>query len=214
MTERRRRLVFTVAGVAVLALAGATAGVLLSTASPAPDAPGGRAQAPASPDAARIPSPTPTEASPTAAPVPPEEARAVEEATADLEELVRLADAVLQNPEASGVAIDAVAAGFVKGEIEALAAERRDLGYRQVGEARVVSVTPTSVDLAAAPPSMQLAVCIDASAIDVLDADGGSLKAELYNPGHPVLHLYGAQLIDGDWKIATHDIPDDPTSCL
>ena len=210
MTDRRRTTLI-VAGVTVLAVAGATAGVLLSTASPTPHATN---RSTASPDAAAVPTPSATPTSTPPVDAPPDETRAVTAVTADLEELMRLADSVLQNPDADGVAIDAVAAGFVKGEIEALAAERRDLGYRQVGQARVVSVTPTSVDLTAAPPSMQLAVCIDASAIDVLDADGNSLKAELYDPGHPVLHLYGAQLIDGDWKIATHDIPDDPTSCL
>lgn len=131
--------------------------------------------------------------------------------------LVEAQNEVLQRADGGVEGIEDIAAGFVKGEIEALAAERAQLGFVQVGEIQIVSVEETDVDLGADPPSTQLRVCIDASGLDILDAAGNSQKALMYNPEGPVLHIYGAQYLDGRWKIATHEIPEnsectDPTA--
>lgn len=109
--------------------------------------------------------------------------------------------------DGSAVGADAVATGFVLGEIEAAARERYDLGYRQVGEAKVVETTVSDVDLAADPPRATVTVCVDVSEVDVLDAAGNSLKASLYTPDRPVKHVYGAVHTDGAWKLTSHDIP-------
>ena len=97
--------------------------------------------------------------------------------------------------------------GFVEGELLALAAERESLGYTQVGTTVITSITTAKKNLDGDPPTVVLNVCIDSSGVDVLDASGASLKASLYDPGHPVLNVYGAQYIDGTWKIVSHDLP-------
>jgi hypothetical protein len=115
---------------------------------------------------------------------------------------------ILQRADGGTVGIDDVTAGFVRGELQALAAEREKLGYKQVGEAKIVSTTVRSVDLSASPPTVELGVCIDSSKVDIVDSNGKSLGDLLYKPGVPVLNVYGAQYLDGRWKIVTHDIPD------
>ncbi|MGP5154665.1 hypothetical protein, partial [Glutamicibacter ardleyensis] len=107
--------------------------------------------------------------------------------------------------------IDQVADGFVKGQLEALAAERWQMGVHQVGEAKVVSVDTKNVDLDAKVPSMDLLVCLDLSGIDVVDENGNSFEGLLYKPKEPVLNTYGAIFTDGQWKISTHNIPEDST---
>lgn len=98
--------------------------------------------------------------------------------------------------------------GFVQGEVEAMAAERESLGYTQVGAAVITSIEVRKARLDATTPRITLDVCIDSSGIDVLDSTGASLKASLYDPGHPVLNRYGAEYRDGAWKISTHEIPE------
>lgn len=66
--------------------------------------------------------------------------------------------------------------------LKPFAREQLDLGYRQVGDAVMTSVTASDVNLEATPATMTLTVCVDTSGIDVLDAAGNSLKASLYNP--------------------------------
>ncbi|HIT75457.1 MAG TPA: hypothetical protein IAA98_07725 [Candidatus Avipropionibacterium avicola] len=117
-------------------------------------------------------------------------------------------DQIGQRGDGTAIGADLVATGFVLGEMEAFAQEQRDLGYRQVGRARIVSVEVVRSDLKADPPTMTVKVCVDVSEVDVLDASGRSLGTALHNPGHPVAHLYGAVFSDGVWKVATHDIPD------
>jgi len=129
-------------------------------------------------------------------------------ASAATDALLAASNKVLQRADGGVAGLGFIATGFVRGELEALAAERADLGYTQVGEAKITSKKVVSVDLAASPPTVVLEVCIDTSKIDIVDSNGMSLKGLLYNPGVPVKHIYGAQHVDGVWKIADHDIPD------
>lgn len=137
-----------------------------------------------------------------------DEAVAAESAGAAVTSLIDANNQILQRADGGTVGLENVAAGFVWGELQALATERAQLGYRQVGEATVTSTTVRSSDLTGAPPTIVLDVCIDATAVDIVDENGTSMKDRLYNPGVPVLHVYGAQYIDGLWKLTTHDIPD------
>lgn len=139
----------------------------------------------------------------------------IEEEPAEVEKVSETAAAVIaaqnqiaQRADGSAVGAETVATGFVLGELQAFAQEQRDLGYRQTGEARVTEVTVQSSDLTAAIPVMTLAVCVDVSDVDVVDAAGNSYKDALYNPGRPVKHIYGAEFLEGTWKLSTHDIPD------
>ena len=159
------------------------------------------------PVAAATPEPLDLE---TPSPAPVTEADEAEAAAeTSVTQLVSATNQILQRADGEVAGIDAIASGFVRGELEALAAERSHQGYTQVGDAKVTSVDVATVDLDSDPATMTLEVCIDASDIDVVDANGNSLKEALYNPGHPVLHLYGAEHIDGLWKLTTHEIPED-----
>ena len=142
------------------------------------------------------------------------ESDAVDSASTTLASVVDAGNQILQRADGITEGLDAVTTGFVQGELEALAAERKEQGFRQVGASRVVSTSVRSVDLDATPATIVLNACIDSSDVDVLDENGNSLKESLYNPGHPVLHVYSAVRIDGAWKMSTHDIPDDDNACL
>ena len=146
-------------------------------------------------------------ATPEPAPLGDEETATVA-ATVAVEDLVAAGNEILQRADGGTEGIDAIATGFVRGELQALAVERKQLGYTQVGAAEVTSVAVRSIDLTSAPPTALLEVCIDTSGLDVLDSAGKSVGDQLYQPGHPVLHLYGAVFTDGVWRISTHEIPD------
>ena len=122
-------------------------------------------------------------------------------------EVVTVTNKVPADPDALPRELENYTGGFVEGEIRALAAERKSLGYTQVGTAVITSITTRKAKLDGDPPTITLNVCIDSSGIDIFDANGVSLKASLYNPGHPVLNVYGAQYTGGSWKITTHALP-------
>ncbi|WP_022893725.1 hypothetical protein [Agromyces subbeticus] len=204
---RRRRVRWILAGAGVLALAliAVSIGVAVNTVPPSPDA--------APVDAAEQaeqeePTPPPVEAPmPTQAPLG-DEAVATEAVVVSVNALVDATNEVLQRADGGTEGIESVATGFVEGEVQALALEREQLGYTQVGEATVTSAKVRSLDLAADPPAALLEVCIDTSDLDVLDPNGDSVADQLYRPDHPVMHLYGAVYTDGLWRVSTHEIPD------
>lgn len=144
----------------------------------------------------------------TPAPMSSDEDAEVARATVAVDALVAAGDEIAQRGDGSAVGLDSIATGWALGELQSRAREQYDLGYQQVGDATVTSVTPSAVDLTASPATITLTVCVDVSGIDVLDAAGNSLKASLYNPGRPVAHVYGAVFEDDTWKISTHEIPD------
>lgn len=146
--------------------------------------------------------------SPTAAPLSDDEDAETVRAEAAVSAIVAAGDEISQRADGSAVGVDAIATGWALGELQSRAREQYDLGYTQTGEATITSVTTTAVDLKAAPATITLKVCVDVSEIDVIDAAGNSLKDSLYNPGHPVAHIYGAVFQDDTWKISTHEIPD------
>jgi len=145
---------------------------------------------------------------PTAAPLSADEKVEVGRASASVESVITALDEISQRGDGSAVGVEAIATGWVLGELQSRAREQFDLEYQQTGEAVITSLTPTAVDLAAAPATVTFKVCIDVSDIDVIDAAGNSLKDSLYNPGRPVAHIYGAVFEADTWKISTHDIPD------
>lgn len=149
---------------------------------------------------------------PTATPGPVgTETESADAAEVAVDTLILATNQVLQRGDGSIDGAETVAAGFVLGELQALAAERKMLGYKQVGDAVVTEATVTAADLSATPPVMTLSVCVDTSDIDVVDENGKSLKDQMYTPGHPVQHIYGAQFLSGLWKIVTHEIPEKGT---
>jgi hypothetical protein len=158
--------------------------------------------APTPPPPLAVPAPSPAPLGDEAVSV-----KAVDDAAANL---IVASNEILQRADGQTDGLENVAAGFVWGEMQALATERQQQGYKQVGKAKITSTTVKSVDLAATPPTAVLDVCIDASGIDVIDANGESLKGQLYQSSTPTLNVYGAEFIDGLWKLVTHNIPDTP----
>jgi hypothetical protein len=204
-THRNRRVRWIAVGAAVLAVVALSLGIVIGMAPPPVD--------PAPVDSAEQaeeeePPPPPVQVPmPTSAPLG-DEAEATEAVVLSVETLVDATNEVLQRADGGTEGIESVATGFVEGEIQALASERKHMGYTQVGEATVTSVNVRSIDLAANPPTALLEVCIDTSDLDVLDPNGDSVADQLYRPDHPVMHLYGAVFMDGIWKVSTHEIPD------
>ena len=198
---RRRWRLWAAVGAGALAIAATGIGVALLV----PTADVAATQSTADPT---TPPPEPlTFAAPTPAPLGDPES-ATSAVTAAAETLIAASNEVLQRGDGGIEGIEAIATGFVEGEMRALATERIQLGYKQVGTAVVTSVTVQSMDLEGEPPTAILAVCVDTSDIDVVDSNGNSVGDQLYRPGHPVLHLYGAVFTDGLWKLSTHEIPD------
>lgn len=208
LTRRRRRWVpLAIAGVLTVAAVGVSVGLVMSTQSTPSAAP---TESPVVTGDEEDVSEAPLAAvpTPTSAPLSSDEAAEVERAEETLDALIAASDEIAQRGDGSAVGLEAIATGWVLGELQAKAREQYDLGYQQQGEAKVTSITPAAVDLASETATISLKVCIDVSAIDVIDAAGNSLKESLYNPGRPVAHVYGA-IFEGDaWKLSTHDIPD------
>ena len=156
---------------------------------------------------------TPAAAAPLVTPPPTDgtvgdESAAVESTETTVATLIEAGNEVARRADGEVVGLDEIAAGFVWGELQALSTERQQLGYTQIGSASITKTSVRSVDLSGTPPTVMLDVCIDSSGIDVIDAQGASMKDSLYLPDTPVMHVYGAQFLDGRWKIATHDIPE------
>ncbi|WP_173923445.1 hypothetical protein [Agromyces sp. Marseille-P2726] len=206
--RRPRPLRWIIAGVVGLAVVAAGFGIARMAAPPPED---GTEPVDAALQEEQEPPPPPLEyPMPTPAPLG-DEAEASEAVVTSVETLIAATNEVLQRGDGGFEGIESVATGFVEGEVQALAIEREHLGYTQTGEATVTSVDVQSIDLAASPPTAVLEVCIDTSDLDVLDANGESVADQLYRPGHPVVHLYGAVYVDGLWRLSTHEIPDGAT---
>jgi len=202
---RRRRVALIVTS--LLLGAGIVAGAVFISLNPPvrPVGPQGAGQP------ATTPTPAPTTSSTPPAAAPTTKDAAAKAATSAARNVVDAINTTLSNPTTVPKDLGTYTSGFVEGEIRALAAERASLGYTQVGSARITSITVRKADLAGSPPTILLDVCIDSSGIDVRDASGTSLKELLYNPGHPVLNVYGAQYLKGTWRITTHDLPEKDT---
>ncbi|GAB3122186.1 hypothetical protein [Glaciibacter psychrotolerans] len=157
------------------------------------------------------PKPAPPLAIPTQTPAPLGDAEASEKtANAAVTDLVQANNEILQRADGGTDGLDSIAAGFVWGEMQALATQRQQEGLKQIGDAKITRTTVSSVDLSASPPTIVFDVCIDTSSIDVVDQNGESLKDQLYSSSTPTLNVYGAQFLDGLWKLVTHDIPATP----
>ncbi|WP_396278338.1 hypothetical protein [Glutamicibacter creatinolyticus] len=137
---------------------------------------------------------------------PKEEARKAE---AVVNAVVDVTEQIAGRADGQSEGLEELTEGFVKGQLEAMAAERWQMGVKQTGNAKIVSVSSENIDLEAEPPTMDLHVCLDLSEIDVVDENGNSFEGLLYKPDEPVLNIYGAVFTDGQWKISTHSIPED-----
>lgn len=101
-----------------------------------------------------------------------------------------------------------VADGFALGEVQAGAAERYDSDVRQVAGPKIASLKVKAANARGTPPEVILNVCLDSADVDIVDRAGNSLKDRLYQPGYPVLNVYGVRHDGTAWKVTTHTIPD------
>ena len=139
------------------------------------------------------------------------ESASIASAETALASMIAVTNDILQRADGSSEGLPEVASGFVWGELQALAAERAQLGYRQRGASTIVSTSIRSVDLGASQPAVLIDVCIDSSGVSVVDSSGSSLDGLLYRSEANVLNIYGVHYIDGVWKISTHQIPENST---
>jgi|SRR5699024_7918437 len=137
-----------------------------------------------------------------------DEAHELERVTQVVETVVDVTAQIAQRGDGKIEGLDEIATGFVLGHMQAMSVEREHLGLTQMGAAEVLSVDPVSSDLGSEPATMLVSVCVDVSGIEVVDAAGNSQSDLLYDPGHPVQYLYGAEFVDEAWKLSTHEIPD------
>ena len=202
---RKRTVTLWVTAAVITAAVIAAVAVYALTAQPhAADAPGAEGAEP---------SPTPTV---TAIPAPPTGSTAIGELVEA--DAVTILDAALAAPIAAvGTSTDLdelvknVAAGSYASELEAQWQEFVSQGWTVKGAPSVITVEVTTLDTDATPAIAEIAACVDASDVSILDAEGDPV-------GDPAvalpraLHLF--TLTQGDdevWRITAHGFPNDPT---
>jgi len=200
---RRSRQGYAIGAIALLAV-GITTTVLVRNAGPEQDADAApRPPAPASAgqptsDAGSAPAPQPAEA-------------AAGESGAALTGFLGLTDAVLGGTGPTAADLDAVAAGYAKGEVEATQSEFVANGWHQEGVAAVTDVRTESANLAADPPTATVRVCIDSAGVRVVDAEGQVVSQRPPGTNTRIPHLYTMVLSGGAWKATDHTFPPEPS---
>ncbi|MGA8995473.1 MAG: hypothetical protein WB441_14320 [Nocardioidaceae bacterium] len=139
--------------------------------------------------------------------VPSRTLRAARRSTGSyLDAVTSVLSAPRRSKPTGGAATDQVG-GTALAQLVNQAAELAQNGQRVVGRPRVVSsvVTGRTVD----PPTLTLAVCLDNSAVRVLDAQGTPLPR---NPtaDRPTRNILTLAQRAGRWVVVDQGFPDDP----
>lgn len=147
----------------------------------------GTACAGGSSDASSDPTPTSTSRSPTATgtTTPPSDSEVAAEAAT---ELVRtyyaVRDNLRQNPDTTLSRLKSVAISTELAAQQNLLKREREDGLHQTGDTKIAVLTAQAVDLdnsdpqAGRVPTVQIDVCFDVSAVDILDARGKSVVTD------------------------------------
>ncbi|MDI6944994.1 MULTISPECIES: hypothetical protein [Microbacterium] len=102
-----------------------------------------------------------------------------------------------------------VTAGAYRAELEAQWLELSANGWSYVGESQVVGLEILALDEEAEPATAQVKACIDASGLELVDADGERIGSE--KDTHPrAAHLFDLVYEDGTWRVLSRSFPDDP----
>lgn len=200
-----------------------------TTNSPTPDDPGTSSPAPGDPSDGPSSGPTPTDPPASASPASPG-SPAKPSAPATSGGTVTTAPGVLAEEEATELITIAIAPQLeqstteteltdvladiaIEGYAEELQAQWLELnsqGWSVTGAPTVATLEITSLEDASDPVTAEVLVCIDSSAVQIVDADGESV-------GDPdaamarALHRYTMiQADDGSWRVSSHAFPDDP----
>lgn len=200
-----------------------------TTSSPTPDDPGTSSPAPGDPSDGPSSGPTPSDSPTSASPASPG-SPAKPSAPATSGGTVTTAPGVLAEEEATELITIAIAPQLeqattetaltdvladiaIEGYAEELQAQWLELnsqGWSVTGAPTVATLEITALDDASDPVTAEVLVCIDSSAVQIVDADGKSV-------GDPdaamarALHRYTMiQADDGSWRVSSHAFPDNP----
>lgn len=132
---------------------------------------------------------------------------AIEQSNTTITRFVRVTDELLRT-RLDPAALNRIAVGYAKGELEAMAAEFEENGWRQQGSARIVDTWTVSTRLNRKPPAMTLGVCVDSSGVTVIDATGTPVPDS--GPDR-VPHHYTLVFTAGRWKVSDHTFPPEST---
>ena len=102
-----------------------------------------------------------------------------------------------------GVAVDSAAAEFA-----VQASEYALAGWHYEGSSTVVGTPRMTETQYKGQPARMLEVCMDSSSVKIYDENNQPVKDD--NSPKRSLNIYTLVQVDGQWKIATHDFPNNP----
>lgn len=108
-------------------------------------------------------------------------------------------------PDYSGIAF-----GAAKGELEASFTEYLANGWTQTGEVQVVGEPKVEEIDQDGTLTQRVYICIDSSAIKVVEPDGHVVTPEAKPGTRTALNVYELQERDGKWLVVDHLFPNDP----
>ena len=104
--------------------------------------------------------------------------------------------------------IEAVAVDSAAAEFAVQASEYALAGWHYEGSSTVVGTPRMTETQYKGQPARMLEVCMDSSSVKVYDENNQPVKDD--NSPKRSLNIYTLVQVDGQWKIATHDFPNNP----
>ena len=148
---------------------------------------------------------TKVKAAPSAAPSPERAADPTSDEEAEQQNVER-ARAVLDDETIRS--IEAVAVDSAAAEFAVQASEYALAGWHYEGSSTVVGTPRMTETQYKGQPARMLEVCMDSSSVKIYDENNQPVKDD--NSPKRSLNIYTLVQVDGQWKIATHDFPNNP----
>lgn len=148
---------------------------------------------------------TKVKAAPSAAPSPERTADPSSDEEAE-QQNVEQARAVLDDETIHS--IEAVAVDSAAAEFAVQASEYALAGWHYEGSSTVVGTPRMTETQYKGQPARMLEVCMDSSSVKIYDENNQPVKDD--NSPKRSLNIYTLVQVDGQWKIATHDFPNNP----
>lgn len=104
--------------------------------------------------------------------------------------------------------IEAVAVDSAAAEFAVQASEYALAGWHYEGSSTVVGTPRMTETQYKGQPARMLEVCMDSSSVKIYDENNQPVKD--HNSPKRSLNIYTLVQVDGQWKIATHDFPNNP----
>lgn len=122
-----------------------------------------------------------------------------------LRQFVLASDTAYQRPDEALDDVENYATEAMVNEVSSAVMELQWHSMRQRGRVTVGKVDVRS----AAPTSVELAACLNAAGVAVVDKSGADLRGG-QRPAARSLHYYTVDLVEGSWKVSSHSFPNDP----